>query len=76
MKVWIPIHGRTKEALDATSRSAVTILTRKSGQPWKIDHFQHAMGDAVRAAGLKGCVVHGSRATAANIACRGEVFRA
>jgi len=64
-KVWIPVHGRTKEALDAAPRTAVTILTRPDGRPWQIDHFRHAMGDAIKAAGLKGCVMHGLRATAA-----------
>jgi integrase len=64
-RVWVPLHATAKARVDAAPRRAVTILTRPDGQPWKINHFRHAMGDAIRAAGLIGVVTHGLRATAA-----------
>ena len=64
-RVWVPLHATAKARVDAAPRRAVTILTRPDGKPWKIDHFRHAMGAAIRAAGLSGVVTHGLRATAA-----------
>ncbi|CAM2754897.1 integrase [Komagataeibacter xylinus] len=65
-RVWIPLHERAREMLNAMPRhNAETILTRADGRPWKIDHFRHEMGRQIRAAGLKGIVTHGLRATAA-----------
>jgi len=51
--------------LAAAPRTADNILTRLDGKRGKIDHFRHAMSDAIRASGLKGVVTHGLRATAA-----------
>lgn len=65
-RVWVPLHARARQMLDTTPRTlAPTILTRTDGQPWKIDHFRHEMGDQIRAAGLVGLVTHGLRTTAA-----------
>lgn len=65
-RVWVPLHARARQLLDTMPRTlAPTILTRTDGQPWKIDHFRHEMGDQIRAAGLVGLVTHGLRTTAA-----------
>ncbi len=64
-KVWVPLHPRARKALLRLERKDGTILTRPDGEKWKIDHFRHAMGAAIRDAGLAGLVTHGLRATAA-----------
>lgn len=64
-KVWVPLHARAKEFVADVEKTALTILTRRDGKPWKIDHFRHALGAAIKDAGVKGVVAHGLRATAA-----------
>jgi integrase len=65
-KVWVPLHARARAALAKLERRSDTILTRADGEPWKIDHFRHRMGEAFRDAGLPPSVVtHGLRAMAA-----------
>ncbi|MCP1215613.1 tyrosine-type recombinase/integrase [Acetobacter orientalis] len=65
-RVWVPLHDRARQMLNTMPRTlASTILTRADGQPWKIDHFRHEMGDQIREAGLVGLVTHGLRTTAA-----------
>ena len=63
-RVWVPCHSALRNALAEVPRLAVTILTRPDGKPWKIDHFRHAVGAAIHAAGLRGVVWHGLRGTA------------
>lgn len=59
----IPEHPSLTEILDAAPQSdSVTLLTRADGQPWKVDHFNHAFAAAVKAAGLPaGLSFHGIR---------------
>lgn len=59
----VPEHPDLTAALDGAPESdAVTLLTRADGQPWKIDHFNHAFAAAVKAAGLQtGRSFHGLR---------------
>ena len=73
--LWVPCPAALREVLATEPRRGLTILTRpvmrrKKGAPtnvpWKIDHFRHAMGAAIREAGLAGVVTHGLRATAVN----------
>lgn len=64
-KVWVPLHPRARKALLRVVCKDGPILTRPDGEKWKIDHFRHAMGAAIRDAGLTGIVTHGLRATAA-----------
>lgn len=65
-RIWVPLHDRAQQLLNTMPRTlAPTILTRADGQSWKIDHFRHAMGEQIRAAGLVGLVTHGLRTTAA-----------
>jgi integrase len=50
----------------APASSAVTLLSRADGLPWKVDHFNHQFADAVRCAGLPdGLSFHGLRKGAA-----------
>lgn len=71
---WIPCHPRLKRALDARkpaekskdALAALTLLTRPDGQPWTVNAFQKAAGQAIREAGLSDVVWHGLRATAAS----------
>ncbi|MFH5927219.1 site-specific integrase [Roseomonas xinghualingensis] len=67
-KVWVPCHPALRALLDAAKAvrgEATHILTRQDGEPYKIDHFRHVVGAAIRNAGLKGVVWHGLRTTAA-----------
>lgn len=68
-RVWVPVNRRVRAVLaierDRIGAAAGTILTRQDGRAWKIDHFRHAMGAAIRDAGVVGVVAHGLRATAA-----------
>lgn len=58
----IPEHPELTAVLDAAPAStAVTILTRDDGRPWKVDHFNHALAEAVKLAGLEGLSFHGLR---------------
>lgn len=51
-----PEHAELTHALDAALKhDALTILTRPDGKPWRENHFNHAVADAVRAAGLAAC---------------------
>lgn len=62
VRVWIPEHPDLTRVLDAAPQSdAVTVLTRPDGKPWRLDHFRHEFGDAVKAAGLDGLSFHGLR---------------
>jgi integrase len=63
-RVWIPVHGRVKAALDAQEKKTVTILTTDKGRPHTVGWFQHEVSHAIRAAGLSGVVAHGWRTTA------------
>lgn len=62
-RVSIPEHPELTRWLDAAPATAsVTLLTRADGRPWKIDHFKHALADAVQRAGLpSGLSFHGLR---------------
>lgn len=62
-RVAIPEHPDLARVLDAAPpASAVTLLTRADGMPWKADHFKHALADAVARAGLApGLSFHGLR---------------
>ncbi len=64
--LWIPVHPALKAELDASPKTALTILTRADGSRWgSVLEFQKAVSDAIRAAGLpKGVVWHGLRKTA------------
>lgn len=70
--LWVPCHpdvaaelDRAKSARPSTPFPAATILVRPDGQPWDVLQFQTAMSKAIRAAGLRGVVLHGLRATSA-----------
>jgi integrase len=63
-RVWIPVHGRLAEALDAAERTAITILTTQAGRPYTVSWFQHDVSHWVERAALRGLVAHGWRATA------------
>ena len=72
--LWVACPAELRSCLAQEPRRGLTILTRpvqrggKGGpayRPWKIDYFRHAMGNAIRAAGLEGVVTHGLRALAA-----------
>ena len=65
-RVWIPEHPDLSRALDAAPRTAATMLTRADGQPWKVDHFNHAFTAAAKLAGLHGLTFHGLRKAAAS----------
>jgi integrase len=60
----VHVSRALQAALDATQRRATMILTRPDGLPWKRDHFCHAFGAAIRAAGLKGLRFQDLRRTA------------
>jgi integrase len=58
----IPEHPDLTRWLDSAPPSdAVTLLTRPDGRPWRIDHFNHEIAVAIRAAGLDGVSFHGLR---------------
>jgi integrase len=82
MKLWAPCHPALRPELDArraerqkasgeTAIAALTILVRPDGTPWKVNAFQKAAGQAIRAAGLDGLVWHGLRGAAASWAAEG-----
>lgn len=66
-KVDMPVAAPLKALLDATPRTAVTILTAPSGKPWRVEpkpiHFQHHWRAATLAAGLDGLHFHDLRGT-------------
>ena len=63
--IMIPVAGPLREALDATKRSQIVILTTSTGRPWTAPNLSHQFSKAVKAAGLSGLVFHGLRHTAA-----------
>lgn len=63
-RVTIPVSTVLKAALDATSRTAVTILTNSDGQPWTADGFRSSWRKATKRAGLSGLHFHDLRGTA------------
>lgn len=65
-RVWIPVRGRLRDALDATERKAVTILTALRGRPYTAGNLSHDIHDRCVALGIEGAVVHGWRKTAMN----------
>jgi hypothetical protein len=66
-KVDMPVAAPLKAILDATKRTALTILTGPNGKPWRADpkptHFQHLWRQATLAAGLDGLHFHDLRRT-------------
>ena len=66
-KVDMPVAAPLRAALEATKRTALTILTAPNGKPWrahpKPTHFQHEWRKATLAAGLDGLHFHDLRGT-------------
>lgn len=60
-----------RPAQSGEEAAASTILIGPDGKAWKVNAFQKAAGQAIRAAGLSGIVWHGLRATAASWAADG-----
>ena len=78
VKLWVKAHEELLPLLlrrQARNKRAkvqsLTILTRPDGQPWPVNAFQKAAGQAIRAAGLEGIVWHGLRSTAMGWAAEG-----
>lgn len=80
-RVWIPVHGRLRDALDARRQeietapaprrkksrpAAVTILTALRGRPYTAGNLSHDVHDRCVTLGIDGAVVHGWRKTAMN----------
>lgn len=63
-RVLIPVHKELRKALERTPRTAIMILTTKTGQPFKSDYFKHQFRKIVLKAGLDGLTFHGLRKTA------------
>ncbi len=67
-KIDMPIPAPLKALLDATKRTALTILTAPNGKSWRTEpkpvHFQHCWREATLAAGLDGLHFHDLRGTA------------
>ena len=70
-KVDMPVAAPLKALLDATKRTALTILTDSRGKPWRVvpkpTHFQHQWRKATLAAGLDGLHFHDLRGTACTL---------
>ena len=66
-KVDMPVAAPLKAILNATDRTALTILTAPNGKPWRTDpkptYFQHNWRKAMLAAGLDGLHFHDLRGT-------------
>ena len=62
-RIWIPVHERLAEVLEAQPKVALTILTTAQGRPYSVGWFQHAVSKAIHDAGLSGVVAHGWRTT-------------
>lgn len=78
VKLWIAAHPTLKKLLDARRRAdrrrnpaPLTILSRANGDPWQVNAWQKAAGQAIRGAGLTGVVWHGLRGTAMSWAAEG-----
>lgn len=63
-RVNIPVTRTLRAVLDATPRTAVTILADRRGNSWQPNRFRKAWGDAARKAGIADRTFHDLRGTA------------
>lgn len=64
IRVTVPVGAPLKAALDATTKTALTILTNGDGEPWTADGFRSSWAKAAKRAGIEGLTFHDLRGTA------------
>jgi integrase len=63
-RLLLPVHRTLRSYLDRTARRGLTILTTRTGKPFREDYFRHCWRDAILQAGLDGLRFQDLRRTA------------
>jgi Phage integrase family. len=63
-RLLVPVHKALRSWLDRTAQQGLTILTTRTGKPFREDYFRHRWRDAILQAGLDGLRFQDLRRTA------------